>query len=112
MRTTKSAVMAGVLLGAAIMALDTTSAAGQGRRYGEPAPGYVVAESRWGNGTVTGPVRRGPNGWQVRLPGGTWVNCVRSCSETLRLQTVDFWKTVGREAPDGGPNYFTLQFGF
>jgi hypothetical protein len=102
-------VAAGLALGL-VLSL-ATSALGQSRRAYD-APGYVVAESRWGNGTVSGPVRPGPVGWQVRLPGGTWVNCVRSCSETLRLQTVDFWKTVGREAPDGGPNYFTLNFGF
>ena len=36
-------------------------------------PDYVVAESRWGHGTVSGPVRRGRNGWEVRMPGGTWL---------------------------------------
>lgn len=73
---------------------------------------YVVAESRWGHGTVSGPVRRGPNGWQVRMPRGTWIECKRSCSETLRLATVDFWETQGRDAPDGGPGYFRLDFYF
>lgn len=73
-------------------------------------PGYVIAESRWGRGTVRGDVRPGRHGWQVRLPGGTWVDCVRSCSETLRLQTVDFWETVGPSARDGGPGYFHFEF--
>jgi hypothetical protein len=73
-------------------------------------PGYVVAESRWGRGTVRGDVRPGRHGWQVRLPGGTWVDCVRSCSETLRLQTVDFWETVGPAARDGGPGYLHFEF--
>ncbi len=54
--------------------------------------GFVVAESRFGNGTVTGPVRFARFGREVRLPGGTWVACRRSCSETLRVETVDFWE--------------------
>lgn len=55
--------------------------------------GYVVAESRFGNGSVTGPVRHARFGREVRLPGGTWVACRRSCSETLRVETVDFWES-------------------
>lgn len=54
--------------------------------------GYVVAESRYGNGSVSGPVRHARFGREVRLPGGTWVACRRSCSETLRVETVDFWE--------------------
>lgn len=54
--------------------------------------GFVTAESRFGNGSVSGPVRRAANGWQVRLPGGTWEYCRRSCSETLRVETVDKWE--------------------
>lgn len=54
--------------------------------------GYVTAESRFGNGSVSGPVRPARYGWEVRLPGGTWVGCRRSCSETLRVETVDFWE--------------------
>ncbi len=76
------------------------------------APDYVVAESRWGHGRISGPVRRGPNGWEVRMPRGTWLECKRSCSETLRLATVDFWETQGRNPPDGGPNYFSFDFYF
>lgn len=54
--------------------------------------GYVVAESKFGNGTVRGAVRQAPNGWQVQTPGGNWIYCQRSCSETLRVETVDFWE--------------------
>ena len=90
--------------------------------YGRIAPGddgpggrqgYVVAESLYGKGTVSGPVRPGKFGWQVRLPGGTWVDCVRNnCSETLRRQTVDYWYSNGPNAPDVGPDYFRWQFRF
>jgi len=68
-----------------------------------PTEGYVVAESRFGNGTVSGPVRRVRTGYEVRMPGGTWIHCGRSCSETLRVETVDFWqnrKGAGRNAID------------
>lgn len=64
--------------------------------YGSgPAEGYTVAESRFGHGTVSGPVRRVRTGYEVRMPGGTWIACRRSCSETLRVETVDFWENRG-----------------
>ncbi len=73
-----------------------------------PAGGYVVAESRWGHGTVSGAVRPGPRGWQVQTPGGSWIDCVRNrCSETLRLATVDIFEVM--EQKDGGPNYFRFE---
>ena len=61
-----------------------------------PPGDEVVAESQFGNGSVAGPVRTGRNGLEVRLPGGTWVECATSCSETLRLETVDFWQAQNR----------------
>lgn len=58
--------------------------------------GHVVAESRHGNGSITGAVREGRRGGlEVQLPGGSWVGCRRSCSETLRVETVDFWENGG-----------------
>lgn len=71
------------------------------------APNYVAADSRYGHGTVSGPVRAGRKGYEVRLPGGTWIDCARSCSETLRRETVDFWESRGgRNDPIDGPAYF------
>ncbi len=63
-----------------------------GRHASEVQRGYVTAHSRFGNGSVEGPVRYTSKGAQVRLPGGTWEYCRRSCSETLRVETVDFWE--------------------
>ena len=63
-----------------------------GHRYDAESAGYVTAESRFGNATVSGPVRYTSVGREVRLPGGTWEPCKRSCSETLRVNTVDFWE--------------------
>ncbi|MEQ1578908.1 MAG: hypothetical protein ABL894_14840 [Hyphomicrobium sp.] len=66
------------------------------RHRNQDEPGVVTAQSRHGNGAVTGPVRAGRTGFEVRLPGGTWTACRRSCSETLRVETVDFWENDGR----------------
>jgi hypothetical protein len=57
--------------------------------------GHVVVESQFGHGTVSGPVRDGRHGLEVRLPGGTWLDCARSCAETLRTESVDFWENRG-----------------
>jgi hypothetical protein len=67
----------------------------------------VTVDSRYGHGTVSGPVRQGSRGnAEVRLPGGTWLDCGRSCSETLRRESVDFWESRGgRNDPIDGPAY-------
>ncbi len=93
----KVAVLAATVAGTIAMTAAYTSSdadAGFRRSAGSNGDrtGYVVAESRFGNGTMTGPVRFARNGREVRLPGGTWVGCRRSCSETLRVETVDFWE--------------------
>lgn len=88
-----------LLLSAAATALATITAAEAGRLgitrdygYDGIEEGFVVAKSRFGNGTVSGAVRETRLGPQVRLPGGTWEYCRRSCSETLRVETVDIWE--------------------
>ncbi len=116
-----------LLSGAAALASVTTlpiadgaafgSASAQGVTWdpasrGAPKRDYVTAHSLWGHGSASGPVRRAKNGWEVQLPRGTWIPCKRSCSEELRLATVDFWETQGRDAPDGGPGYFRFNFWF
>jgi hypothetical protein len=92
-----SAGLAAAVLVAALAAASGVSANGSGD---------VVAESRFGHGTVSAPVRAARHGREVRLPGGTWIDCGRSCSETLRTESVDFWENkgagVGRsDHPDG-----------
>ena len=52
------------------------------------------------------PERAARHGREVRLPGGTWIDCGRSCSETLRTESVDFWENKGAgvsrsDHPDG-----------
>jgi hypothetical protein len=88
-----------MLLAAAIAALvSTTSPADatfRSRGSNGGPDGIVVAVSRHGNGTVSGPVRRTRTGLEVRSPGGNWYGCRASCSETLRVQTVDLWENGG-----------------
>jgi hypothetical protein len=73
---------------------------------------YVTAESRYSGASITAPVRQGPRGrLEVRLPGGTWIECGRSCSDTLRRETVDFWKERGHPRGGGdGPGYLQFRF--
>jgi hypothetical protein len=104
-------------LGLALATLGVVAMAGgaaeaQSRRGGEKYA-YVTAESRYSGATITAPVRRGPHGRpEVRLPGGTWIECANNCADTLRRETVDFWK--GRGHPRGGgpdgPGYLNFRF--
>lgn len=92
-------------LTAATLALGSLAASAQTRGYGTAGPdgGFVTAQSRFGHGSVSGPVRIGRAGnREVRLPGGTWISCGRSCAETLRVESVDFWenKGAGRDRTD------------
>lgn len=100
----------------ALVALSALPAAAQYYKprdgYYDRGPRYVVAESQFGNGSVSGPVRHGRNGLEVRLPRGTWIECVRSCSDTLRRATVDFWETHGHNAPGSARGYLRWEFGF
>ncbi len=59
------------------------------RGYNGVEDGGVIAQSRFGNGSARGAVREARHGLQVQLPGGTWEYCRASCSETLRVETVD-----------------------
>lgn len=79
----------------AVSLVDVTTS-DAGRRGYSHNDQYVAAESKFGNGSVVGPVRRTSVGWQVRTPGGSWLHCARSCSETLRVNTVDFWENQGQ----------------
>ena len=77
-----------LLAAAAILAGITFASVAEARR--DRDRDSVTACSRYGNGCYTAPVR----GSQMRLKGGTWVDCKGSCSDTLREETVDFWETL------------------
>ena len=115
-RATSARRPATLALGVALaaLALGAVDADARGRRDSQPR--YVTAHSEYGNGSVSGPVRWTSKGPQVRLPGGTWVHCERSCSETLRLQSIDFWHSeegAGKSATTNGGGFFgKFRFGW
>ena len=83
------------LLGLTAVAAHAAGAQ-RGYGYGPSGASYVTAESRFGHGTVQGPVRVARAGnREVRLPGGIWISCSRSCAETLRVESIDFWENKG-----------------
>lgn len=66
-----------------------------------PAADTVTATSLSTRQTVTAPVRAGRWGQEVRLPGGSWIDCRGDCRETLRMETVDFWERIeGKPEPN------------
>ena len=73
----------------ALSAYAATAEAGRRHQAYRDSGAGVIAISRFGNGSVTGAVRPTSVGPQVQLPSGSWVYCRRSCSETLRVETVD-----------------------
>ena len=88
-------------------------ATGLRREPREPRFGTVTAESRYSAATITAPVRVSAQGRrEVQLPGGTWIECRRSCANTLRQETIDFWyiRTNISASGDDGPGYFSYQF--
>ena len=96
----------------ALMMAAASPASAFDRTDYEAAEGnFVTAQSEFGNGAVSGPVRHLPQGRQVQLPGGTWVWCEKSCAESLRLATVDFWEH--QNGLTSGPGLFgKLQLGW
>ena len=94
-RLTKFTALAGLGLAFAL-AFPSNSFAGKYRYK------TVTAHSRYANGSITAPIRRGRLGvWEVRLPGGTWLPCFGGCRFTLRQEALDFWETLNEEG--GGP---------
>jgi hypothetical protein len=55
-------------------------------------PHITVESELYPSETISAPVRSGPCGDEVRLPGGTWVPCGFNCYFTLRNATIDFWR--------------------
>jgi hypothetical protein len=106
MRQAMIALTAALIAGSAV----GTAEAAPRRAYGDPGYGYVTAESRYSGASITAPVRHGPKGrLEVRLPGGTWLECGRSCRDTLRRETVDFWQSRDPGRADG-PGYLNFRF--
>ncbi len=87
-------IMRKTLLTAGVLIAVATPADAQSRA------GTVSVCGRYSSQCISGPVRPARFGQEVRLPGGTWIPCARSCKDTLRDETVDFW--LKRDAERGG----------
>lgn len=85
-------MVSAVAVATAVTLLAGSSADAQSWRRGKVV-GYVTTCSAYGNGCTSAPVRRGRNGYEYRLPGGTWIECRRNCRNALREDSVDFWET-------------------
>lgn len=92
----KAARIIAMALGASafVVAVAGPASAERWRRApADTAYPHITSQSEYyPSDTVTGAVRRGPRGDEVRLPGGTWVPCGFNCYFTLRNATVDFWR--------------------
>jgi len=55
----------------------------------------VYAEFWYGDRKVVAPVRHGPAGDEVLLPGEIWVPCQLSCEYTFRKQTLHYLESQG-----------------
>lgn len=95
----RAPIFSAVILAAALAGSGFAEA---GHRRAAGPGDTVIAESRFGNGSVTGAVRNTDLGPQVQLPNGHWEYCRRSCSETLRVETVDFAEKNAQTLGGGG----------
>jgi hypothetical protein len=103
-----------IVVGCALVALSATTvqAAPRKARDGQLV-GYAVAESRNSGKVIAAPVRRSAatGRLEFRMKNGTWIECGRSCNDTLRRTTVDFWDS---KDPGGGgsngPGYLRYRF--
>jgi len=77
------------------------------RRY-DDGIAFIHVESHHGKGEVIVPVREGRFGPQVRLPGGSWVDCEITCEYTVRRLSLDFWEGQGQNFTS--PGYFRKRF--
>ena len=90
--------LAAALLAGSTMLVAAGEAAAQSRRgYGDGSMVHVC--SRYGKGCVSAPVRPGRWGLEVRLPGGSWIDCRQDCRRTLREETIDFFETLNERSP-------------
>ena len=72
-------------------ALFTVASWAEGKT--KPYPdGFVIAKSRFGNGTMRARCAARRWDWQVQLARGRWVYCRRNCAETLRVETIDLFQ--------------------
>ena len=84
--------------GLAVTVLGSAEAEAQSRRTDEGRSQVSVCGT-YNRACTSAPVRRGRNGYEIRLPGGSWIECRANCRDTLREETVDFWETQRENQP-------------
>jgi len=95
----RSIVVAAWVFGIAVVA--EAAELGKKPELGAPSQGCcepyrtVYAEFWYGDRKVVAPVRHGPVGDEVLLPGEIWVPCQLSCEYTLRKQTLHYLESQG-----------------
>ncbi|MEJ2117329.1 MAG: hypothetical protein P8Y67_01045 [Alphaproteobacteria bacterium] len=95
------------LAAAAVFSLATVAEAGRCKGHScKDRSGvyrHIYVESDYGSRRVSVPVRHTRMGDQVKLPGGSWVDCEVTCEYTVRRLSVDFWEDQQNHSTS--PNY-------
>lgn len=100
-RSRAQLALAAILCATSGLTLAAANAEARSRERQLDGRGTVTACSRYGNGCYSAPTRQARFGLEMRLKGGTWIDCRGSCKNTLREETVDFWDTQRERAPNG-----------
>ena len=90
------------ILGAAVIVgplIPSDALAGR-KKHRHPGCHLITVQSNYTVDTVTGCVRQGRRGPEVRLPSGAWIPCDFGCANTLRTQTIDFWQWIDENSRD------------
>lgn len=91
----KAANTIAIVTGAVALGVGALAQPANAERWRQADPAYphiTVQSDLYPSETISAPVRSGPRGDEVRLPGGTWVPCGFNCYFTLRNATIDFWR--------------------
>lgn len=99
-RRTLALAVIGALVGSFAAVSDASAGSRYAKRYGHGSlafggyhhNGMVTAYSKTDFRRLTAPTRRTATGYEVRLPGGTWMPCQISCVYTLQKERLDFWE--------------------
>ena len=91
----------------ALLPLLVSPAIGKGSRYQKPA--QIRIESRYDSNTyIIAPLRPSHGGgYEVRLPGGTWIHCEHNCHWAVQKQYLDFFRY---QQQPFGPGYLRFRF--
>ena len=63
---------------------------------------HVTVKSHYSNGTVVAASRKRGNHYEVRLPGGSWLDCAGDCREEYRRKWLDLRETRNERSSGGG----------